>query len=121
MLLDEYLEKFQKEENTNEIAVMTALTVGMLTVSVFDAFKDFMSKAARQCFALKGSDRSKCMIKMRMEGTKRLIAGLEKKKSLCSKTRNAEKCIIKMTEKINKQKEKLQMYMQQFNVVSGRE
>ena len=121
MLLEEYLQEIQNEENTNEIAIMTAVTIGMLTVSAFDAFKDFMSKAARQCFALQGSDRSKCMIKMRMEGTKRLIAELEKKKSLCGKTRNAGKCIIKMTEKINKQKEKLKMYMQQFNVITGKE
>jgi len=119
MLLEEYLKKIQNKENINEvIGVMAALTAGMLAVTALDAFKDFMSKAARQCFALQGTDRSKCMIKMRIEGTRKLVMDLEKRKTLCRKARKPEKCMMQMDKKINKQKEKLKMYADQFKVIT---
>lgn len=120
MLLEEYLQKIQNEEPVNEIgyqAAMVGLTAGMLAVSAFDAFKSFMTKAGRQCFGLDGKDKSICMTKMRIEGTRKLMAELEKRKTICAKARNPKKCVDQMNKKIMKQKERLDMYNTQMKAL----
>lgn len=121
MLLEEYLQKIQNEEPINEVgyqAAMIGLTAGMLAVSAFDAFKSFMTKSGRQCFGLDGRDKSICMTKMRIEGTRKLVAELQKRKTMCSKARNPRKCMEQMDKKIVKQQEKLEMYNNQMKALT---
>jgi len=84
----------------------TLLAALVLTVS-FKAYKQFLSKAARQCRNQKGRDKNVCMEKFRRISMKKRVELLEAGKQTCKFSKNPAKCTFKIDKKINKIKLKL--------------
>jgi len=71
-----------------------------LVVAAFYAYKRFFSQAARACSGRSGIDKTVCMRKFKIAGCQAAIKMLEQGKSKCRGTKDPQKCIIKIDNKI---------------------
>jgi len=113
-LVEEYLSQLQ------EVPVAAAVATGAATggmsfapvlaaVSVFSAFnmafqlyKNYFTKAARQCKDLPGKEKALCMLRAKAAGKKAQLNALKQASNKCMKTKNAEKCKQKFQAKLSK-------------------
>lgn len=125
-ILEEYLIYLnEKEELLSEIpgggalkgaaAIGTATGMGaalpyiMGAASIFSAFniafqlyKNYFSKAARQCKDLPGKEKALCMLRAKAKAKEMQLNALKKAKTKCTKTKDPQKCAQKFDQKMSK-------------------
>lgn len=96
-------------EPTNEIVgvmAASAILAGAIT-SGMKIYRNYLSKAARQCSGFSGEQKQACMRKNEIRAISAQIATISRNKSLCSKADNPLKCKNKLDNQIYKLKLKI--------------
>jgi len=87
----------------------------LLVYAAWKTYQRYFTKAARSCKGISGKERTKCIIKYKLEGRRKQYTDLVASKHACSKSKSPIKCQRVMEEKskavyrkINKLREKLE-------------
>lgn len=97
-----------KKEIKQEVAGTTYLAISatFLLMNAYRIYKEYLTKAARQCGTMTGRDKSLCMTKYKLDATKAQMEKLRKDLSKCKEAKNPDKCEEKLKEKIKKLQDK---------------
>jgi hypothetical protein len=93
---------------TGATATLAAAAIAALVITVsYKVYKRFLSKAARMCKNLGGDAKTSCMNKYKRDSLKAQLGEIQKGKSICKKSKDPGKCVLKLDKKIHKIKVKL--------------
>ena len=99
-ILDEYLNTLQEFEPVTLAAAGVVLGAANLIMMATRTYKDYFTKAARQCTGLPPHERSICILKAKYYATNVQLQTLKGSMSKCTKAKSMEKCKMKMFKKI---------------------
>lgn len=110
-----------KKEIKQEVGTaFLAISATSLLMNAYKIYKEYLSKAARQCNTMTGRDKSLCMTKYRLDATKAQMEKLRKDMSKCKEAKYPEKCEDKLKEKIKdlqaKHKKLFRRYRSIYNI-----
>jgi len=94
--LDKQLERIQ----TNEVALMIGISAASLLMTAYKTYKDYLTKAARQCSGLPPKEKAICMVRAKMYSKNVQLQTIKGAMGKCSKDKNPEKCKLKLGTKI---------------------
>lgn len=89
---------------------------GLIVVYAYAAYKVVKNRNSKHCMKLKGIQKDICMLKVRIKGKTEQLSKLKKGLSICSKSKNSDKCKAKINQKIikvNNELKKIQKAMKQ--------
>ena len=113
-LLDFYLDNIQEEQYIEEVSpLLVGLSAASLTVAAFNAYKQYLTKAARTCKNLPPREKGVCMWNFKFQGKKKELQILKGSISKCNKTKDPKQCMLKLKEKAIK-------ISQQVQFIAGR-
>jgi len=98
---------YKKGQTKGALIVGGIALAALATTLAFKVYKNYLSRAAKACQGKKGAEKQQCMRKVKMDARKQKIMSLTKAQSVCSKTKNPEKCVAKLKLKIAKEKAKM--------------
>jgi len=119
-IVEEYLYDIQEDDilefRAGALAGATAIGTGgmslapvLAAVSIFSAFnmaftlyKNYFTKAAKQCKDLPGKEKALCMLKAKAAGKQAQLNALKKASQKCMKTKKPEICKKKFNAKMSK-------------------
>ena len=119
-IVEQYLEYIQENMASGLAAAAgasgTAAAVGtgafapiLAAASVFSAFnmafqlyKNYFTKAAKQCKDLPGKEKAVCMLRAKSIGKAAELKALKQASAKCMKTKSPEKCKAKFNQKMSK-------------------
>ena len=96
---------------------LMAISATSLLMAAYRMYKDYLSKAARSCDTMEGRDKTLCMTKYKMEGTRAQMEKLRKSLSKCQEAKYPQKCQERLQEKISKLRDKYKKLEKKFNMV----
>ena len=100
--------RFDNSKRLQELFVTPAdLVVAALATAAVMAYKRFLSKAARACAGMGGTEKTACMNKFKQDVIKAQINTLQSGLAKCAKTKDPDKCKAKVIKQIAKLKAKL--------------
>jgi Tfp pilus assembly protein PilE len=88
-------------------SVQVAVVVAAVAVLAYQAYKRFLSKAARSCKGKSGLDKTNCMVKYKKQAQAAKVKTLQSGMSKCAKTKDPAKCKTQLQGKISKEKAKM--------------
>ena len=94
------LDVLKKGFSTGDMVISTIVALTILGVG-YTIFQRFFSKAARACKGKTKIERKKCINKFKADAIKKEIQVLKKYKNICNKSKNPNKCKIKIDNKIS--------------------
>lgn len=98
--VDKYLDQIQVEfVGTGTLA---ALSAASLILSATKLYKDYFTKAARQCSDLTPKEKSMCMIRSKMLAKNVQLQSLKSAAQKCKKAKNPKECAEKISGKMQK-------------------
>lgn len=100
-----------------EIGAILAISAGSLLMTAYKTYKEYLTKSARKCDTFTGRDKTLCMTKFKMEGTRAQMEKLRKSLSKCQEAKYPQKCQEKLQEKISKLQKKHKELEKKFNMV----
>lgn len=90
------------DKYVNEIAAVTLMSVtGLISIGL-GLYNQFIAKNKNKCERMTGLDKQLCYVQLRIDANKQFIVQLRTSKKDCKKTRDPEKCLDKINEKIRK-------------------
>jgi hypothetical protein len=113
-IVEQYLEYIQEIPGAAAVTGAAVGTGAMFTpvlaaVSIFSAFnmafqlyKNYFTKAARQCKDLPGKEKAVCMLRAKSLGKEAELKALKQASAKCMKTKSPEKCKAKFNQKMSK-------------------
>jgi len=116
-IVEQYLEYIQENMASGLAAASgTAAAVGtgafapiLAAASIFSAFnmafqlyKNYFTKAAKQCKDLPGKEKAVCMLRAKSIGKQAELKALKQASAKCMKTKSPEKCKAKFNQKMSK-------------------
>lgn len=99
--LDNYLDQIQ-ELTPTMMAVGMGLSAASLIVSATKMYKDYFTKAARQCSDLSPNEKSMCLLRSKMLGKNVQLQALKSSMAKCQKTKDSKACAEKLSGKMQK-------------------
>ena len=98
--LDKHLDRIQEFDPVTLAAVGT--TIGAVNLILFSTrtYKDYFTKAARQCSGLPPKEKAICMVRAKILATNVQLQKLKGSMSKCAKAKSAEKCKMKVGAKV---------------------
>lgn len=105
------------QENISEVPIMLAISATSISMMAYRFYKDYMTKAARECGTLQGRDKNLCMLKYRINALETKKSKLEKGLRKCKEAKNPEKCEEKVKKDIKKTEERLKKVKKQFDML----
>lgn len=107
-----------KKRNVQEIGpTLMAISATSLLMSAYKLYKEYLTKAARECETMEGRDKTLCMTKYKMEATRAQMEKLRKGLSKCEEAKYPQKCRQKLQQKIEKLQGKYKELQKKFNMV----
>ena len=98
---------YNNKDTKQEIATAyLAIGATSLLMNAYKIYKEYLTKAARQCNTMTGRDKSLCMTKYRLDATKAQMERLRKDLSKCKEAKYPQKCENKLKEKIKSLQDK---------------
>ena len=114
--LDEQLKRIQ----TNEIALMTSLTIVSLTMAAVRLYKDYLTKAALRCGGIPDKEKAICMLHAKVYAKKAQLQSLTGAVGKCTKVKNPEACKVKMVTKIKQLNREIENLSNRVKELKGR-
>lgn len=103
ILIDEYLDHL---ELLDEVIPLAAVGMGLSAISIlqtaFKLYKDYFTKAARECKDLPEKEKAICMLKANMTAKNAQLQKLKQSMAQCQKTKDPEKCKEKISGRMMK-------------------
>ena len=93
--LDEHLDRIQQE-----VALMIGISAASLLMTAYKTYKDYLTKAARQCSGLPPKEKAICMVRAKMHASNVQLQTVKGSMAKCAKTKDPEKCKIKLGNKV---------------------
>jgi hypothetical protein len=109
MILDSYLQYIQKEETLQEF-----ITVPMIAILV-KVYTRHLSKAAKACIGHTRVSKTICILEYRLKAAQNIQTDLKKIIGKCRSSKNPQKCVLKVNNRINYFKRKEQKIRQQLS------
>ena len=94
-------------EQAGIAGMLTATLLAYTGFALGKIWKQYLSKAARECKGLVGLEKKSCMIKFKRQAVKKQLSAASSGKSKCAKTKDPVVCKRKLDGKIRKLKAKL--------------
>ena len=119
--LDKHLQKIQEiEPVTMALAGTTFGAVNILLMAI-RTYKDYFTKAARQCSGLPPKEKAICMLRAKMYATNVELQTLKGNLNKCNKSRDPQKCRLKVENKIKSTLFKLKGIKQRYQQLKNQE
>jgi len=96
-LLEDYLESVQEA-----LPLMLAFTAASLSMSAFNIYKQYLTRAARSCKDLPPKEKGICMLRYKLQGKKAQLSKLNGSMAQCNKAKKVELCKQKLVNKAQK-------------------
>ena len=96
-LLEDYLESIQEA-----IPLMLAFTAASLSMTAFNIYKQYLTRAARSCKDLPPKEKGICMLRYKLQGKKAQLSKLNGSMGKCNRGRKPELCKQKLVNKAQK-------------------
>lgn len=123
--LQSYLDQLQEDQlqelEPTTIAISAVSAAFGITNMAFRLYKDHFNKAARKCKDLPPREKGVCMLKAKLDSKKEQLSEIKRQSSDCAKTRNPNKCRLKLTEKIKKISDEVKFLTQRLQQLSQME
>lgn len=87
--------------------MLTATLLAYTGYALGTIWKQYLSKAARECKGFTGLEKKSCMVKFKKQAVKKQLTAVSSGKSKCAKTKDPVVCKRKLDLKIRKLKAKL--------------
>jgi hypothetical protein len=82
--------------------VIGAVSIFSAFNMAFNLYKQYFTKAARQCKDLPGKEKAVCMLRAKAQGKQAQLNALKQAKTKCLKSKDPQKCAKKFDEKMSK-------------------
>jgi hypothetical protein len=82
--------------------VLAAVSIFSAFNMAFQLYKNYFTKAARQCKDLPGKEKAVCMLRAKSLGKEAELKALKQASAKCMKTKSPEKCKAKFNQKMSK-------------------
>ena len=99
--LDKHLEQIQQELVVTS-TTLAALSAASLVMAATRLYKDYFTKAARQCSDLAPNEKSMCMLRTKMLAKNVMLQKLKSSMAKCKKAKDQKKCEEKLSGKMQK-------------------
>ncbi len=119
---DNYLKYFLKEDYKNTplnelVPIMLYFSATSTLMMAYRFYKEYMTRAARECGSLSGRDKNLCMLKFELDGLKAQKNQIEAGLKDCDKAKDPRKCKEKLTRELRKIGPKLDKKQKQFDML----
>jgi hypothetical protein len=118
ILVDEYLDHLNY---VDEVVPLAAVGIGLSAVSIlqhgFKIYKDYFTKAARQCGTLPPEEKALCMLKARITAKNLQLQKLKQNMAKCQKAKNPEKCKEKVSGRMMKISDQIKFFSNRFKEI----
>lgn len=116
--LDEYLNNIQEIDPVTMTGAMMALSAASLIVSATKLYKDYFTKAARQCSDLSPQDKALCLLRSKQLAKNVQLKSLQSSLGKCAKAKDGEKCKTKVSAKIAKLNGEIKFLKQRYDAIA---
>lgn len=112
-ILDEYLDKLQEFDPI----VLAGLSAANLIIASAKLYKQYFTKAARQCSDLQPREKALCMVRGKMLAKNAQLKILSSDMTKCQKVKNPLKCKEKLSGKMQKLSAEIKFLSDRFKEV----
>lgn len=114
-ILEEYLNDIQQEIAPAILAAgAVAGIINAINMSV-KVYKDYLTKNRRRCSDLPDTEQALCLLKVKSMAKQQQLKKLQSLASKCKQSKNPEKCMEKVKNKIENVKHDAQMFAKRAN------
>ncbi|MFW6242532.1 MAG: hypothetical protein ACOC2W_00065 [bacterium] len=107
----------KNHENLNESSIMLAFAATNTLMLAYRLYKEFLTKAAKECKQYIGRDKSLCMAKFELDGLKLKKEHLENGLKDCDKARDPKSCKMKIEKELDKTNKEIEKKEKQFKML----
>jgi len=98
--VEEYLDYLQEIEPITMIAAAASI-FSVFNIAV-NLYKQYLTKAARQCKDLPGKEKALCMLRAKAKAKEIQLNAIKQGKQKCMKTKDPQKCAQKFDQQMSK-------------------
>lgn len=116
--LNYFPDRRDNNDDVNEATpIMMAFSATSVLMMAYRFYKEYMTKASRECGSLQGRDKNLCMLKFELDALEAKKSELERGLKDCEKTRDPKKCESKINKELRKTENKLKKIKKQFDMI----
>ena len=119
--LDEHLNRIQEFEPVTMAVAGTAFGAVNVIMMATRTYKDYFTKAARQCSGLPPKEKAICMVRAKMHAFNVQLQTVKGSMGKCSKAKDAGKCKLKLGKKIKELAMKVREQAERLKELKGQE
>lgn len=116
---DNYLKylDLKNKENVNETPIFSIFIAANSLMMAYRFYKEFITKASRECKSYVGRDKSLCIAKFELDGLKTKKHHLEIGLKDCEKAKDQKRCERKIQKELDKTNNEINKKQKQFDML----